>query len=66
MKKVKKITNEDKLLNIEDIMEMFNVSQPTAYQIVKTKGFPGIKIKRIWRFDKQLVKNWIIAQSQTA
>jgi len=55
-----------KLLKIEDIMDLFGISRPTAYLRIRAKGFPGFKLGGIWRFDEELVRKWIEKENQAS
>ena len=49
----------DRWLSVEEIAEHLGVSKDTIYAWVTTKGMPGHKVGRLWKFKKDDVDAWI-------
>ena len=43
----------DKLMTIRELREFLNISRSKAYELVKTKNFPIIKIGKCIRINKK-------------
>ena len=49
----------DKLLTIKDIQTIFGCGKDKAYQIVTKRGFPSIKIGRVYYISEKNLQKWI-------
>jgi excisionase family DNA binding protein len=49
----------DRWQSVEDIAEHLGVSKDTIYAWVTSKGMPGHKVGRLWKFKKDDVDAWI-------
>jgi excisionase family DNA binding protein len=49
----------DRWLSVEEIAEHLGVSKDTIYTWVTTKGMPGHRVGRLWKFKKDDVDTWI-------
>jgi len=47
------------MLKVKDIMQMLNISRPTAYQWIESGEIPAIQIGKSWRFDEAETKKYI-------
>ena len=47
------------MLKVKDIMEMLNISRPTAYRWIESGELPAIQIGKNWRFDEAEMKKYI-------
>jgi excisionase family DNA binding protein len=56
----------DRWLAVDDISEYLGVSKDTIYSWVTTKGMPGHKVGRIWKFKKEDVDAWVRAGGAAA
>ena len=45
-------TKQLELITVKELEKLFNISQPKAYELVHSKGFPTVKIGRNYRVDK--------------
>ncbi|RCX21106.1 excisionase family DNA binding protein [Anaerobacterium chartisolvens] len=44
---------------VYDIMQILNISKNVAYDLVKQKGFPAIRIKSSYRIPKKGFDSWL-------
>ena len=49
----------DRWQSVEEIAEHLGVSKDTIYAWVTSKGMPGHKVGRLWKFKKDDVDAWI-------
>lgn len=54
-----------KMLTTDEVAEILGVSKPTAYNYMRSEGFPKIQVGRAWRVEEQLFLKWIQEQSTT-
>lgn len=54
-----KDNSERKFLGVKDIQNIFNVGREKAIALIKSEGFPVIKIGRTYRIDPQKLEKWI-------
>lgn len=47
------------LLKVKDVAAFLNLSTGLVYELVETGKLPGIKLGRVWRFEKEVIDNWI-------
>ena len=52
---------EDRWLSVDEIAEYLGVSKDTVYTWVSTKGMPGFKVGRFWKFKRDDVDGWVRA-----
>lgn len=50
---------EDRWLSVDDIAAYLGISRDTVYTWVSTKGMPGHKVGRLWKFKRDEVDGWI-------
>ena len=50
---------EDRWLSVDEIATYLGVSKDTVYTWVTTKGMPGHKVGRFWKFKKEDVDVWV-------
>lgn len=48
-----------KLLSINDLAKLFNISTSTAYRIVDSRKIPFYKIRGVLRFDEEDVLKYL-------
>jgi excisionase family DNA binding protein len=63
-----KKTTEDLpiILNVEDIAEVLGISKQSAYELMKQKGFPVIKIGRLKRVNRDAFSRWMENQGEVS
>jgi len=47
------------LMNIEELEHYLRFTRKTIYKLLKKGSIPAIKIGNKWRFDKELIDNWL-------
>jgi len=50
---------QDRWLSVDEMAEYLGVSKDTVYGWVSTKGMPGHKVGRFWKFKKEDVDDWV-------
>lgn len=50
---------DDRWLSVEEIAEHLGVAKDTVYSWVTSKGMPGHKMGRLWKFKKEEVDRWV-------
>ena len=51
--------DDDRLLNYRDLMEILHISQDRAYQLLRSKAFPGIRIGNRMYVTRKRLNNWL-------
>jgi len=57
---------EERWLSVDDIAEYLGVTRDTIYTWVASKGMPGHKVGRYWRFKSDEVDAWVRAGSASS
>lgn len=52
-------TSGRKFLGVKEIQSMFNIGREKAIALIKSEGFPVIKIGRTYRIDPDQLEVWI-------
>ena len=52
---------EDRWLAVDEMADYLGVSKDTVYAWVTTKGMPGYRVGRFWKFKKNDVDDWVRA-----
>jgi excisionase family DNA binding protein len=50
---------DDRWLSVDEIAEYLGVAKDTVYTWVTSKGMPGHKVGRFWKFKKDDVDAWV-------
>ena len=50
---------DDRWLSVDEIADYLGVAKDTIYTWVTSKGMPGPKVGRFWKFKKQDVDAWV-------
>ena len=50
---------EDRWHSVDEIAEYLGVSKDTIYSWVASKGMPGHKVGRFWKFKKEEIDEWV-------
>jgi excisionase family DNA binding protein len=53
-------------LSVDEIAEYLGVSKDTIYTWVTSKGMPGHKVGRFWKFKSEDVDSWVRAGGAAA
>jgi excisionase family DNA binding protein len=51
----------DRWFSVDEMAEYLGVSKDTVYAWVTTKGMPGYKVGRFWKFKREDVDGWVRA-----
>ena len=54
---------ETKNLSIEEVASWLEVNPRTIYRLVQTGQIPGFKVGGQWRFNEEILKNWMVNQT---
>lgn len=52
---------DDRWLSVEEIAEYLGVSKDAVYSWVGTRGMPGHRVGRFWKFKRDEVDAWVRA-----
>ena len=52
-------------LTIEELAEHLKVSKETIYKMAKAKRIPSSKIGNQWRFNKDVIDQWLVSQADS-
>ena len=52
---------DDRWLSVDDIADYLGVARETIYTWVASKGMPGHKVGRYWKFKRVAVDAWVEA-----
>ena len=47
------------LMNVEELAEYLRLRKQTIYNWLHKKKIAGIKVGRVWRFDKREIDKWL-------
>ena len=47
------------LLTPQEVADLLRVNQVTVYRMARTGTIPATKVGRQWRFDYELIRNWL-------
>lgn len=50
---------DDRWLSVDEIAEYLGVSKDTVYTWVTSKGMPGHKVGRFWKFKRSEIDEWV-------
>jgi len=50
---------DDRWLSVEEIAGYLGVSKDAVYSWVSTKGMPGHRVGRFWKFKRDEVDTWV-------
>lgn len=50
---------DDRWLSVDEIADYLGVARDTIYSWVTSKGMPGHKVGRFWKFKKEDVDAWV-------
>jgi excisionase family DNA binding protein len=50
---------DDRWLSVDEISDYLGVAKDTIYTWVTSKGMPGHKVGRFWKFKKEDVDTWV-------
>lgn len=54
------------LLKVKDVQQILNIARDSTYLLIKTPGFPLVKIGKSLRIPRDLFFQWLDTASQAA
>lgn len=54
-----KVSRPDRWLAVEEIADYLGVSKDTVYAWITSKGMPGHRVGRFWKFKREDVDAWV-------
>ena len=54
------MARESQLMSVEELADYLKLQKQTIYNWLNQGKISGIKIGRVWRFDKKEVENWLV------
>lgn len=66
MCRIKNFDDLSLLMTVPEIGEVLGISKNNAYFLVKSKGFPAIKIGRQYRIPREHFINWLNSETKNA
>jgi len=52
------------LLTPDEVAEYLSVSKTYVYQLLRSKGFPAIRIGKHWRVEPLLLRDWVESRAK--
>jgi excisionase family DNA binding protein len=50
---------DDRWFSVEEIAEHLGVAKDSLYRWIEKKGLPAHKVRKLWRFKKDQVDEWV-------
>ncbi|HUU20062.1 MAG TPA: helix-turn-helix domain-containing protein [Sedimentisphaerales bacterium] len=47
------------LMTVEDVAEYLRIKSSTVYEWASNGKLPGVKIGRLWRFERSEIEKWV-------
>ena len=59
-----KLKNNDaqddrEVMTIKDVAQYLRISEAKVYELARTGSIPALRIGKSWRFQKDLLKQWV-------
>lgn len=51
--------NNTQLMSVKDLASYLGLGKQTIYNWLKEKKISGMKIGKVWRFDRQEIERWL-------
>ena len=48
-----------RLMNVDELADYLGLQKQTIYNWLHNKKITGIKIGKVWRFDRQYIDEWL-------
>lgn len=52
---------ESRWLSLEDLTEYLGIKKSTVYKLIKRKGMPAYKARKLWKFLKKEIDEWMLS-----
>ncbi|MFH1768500.1 MAG: helix-turn-helix domain-containing protein [Candidatus Omnitrophota bacterium] len=56
---MKKRRTMNRLMDVDELAEYLNLRKQTIYNWLHEKKISGIKIGKVWRFDRREIETWL-------
>lgn len=54
---------DDRWLSVDEIAAYLGIKRDTVYKWIERKNLPAIKLGRLWKFRREQVDLWVMANS---
>lgn len=54
------------VMNVEEVAEYLRVAPATIYRLAQRGDIPGVKVGRVWRFQKEAIDRWLAERAGLA
>lgn len=51
--------NDGEVMTIRDVAQYLRISEAKVYELARSGTIPALRIGKSWRFQKDLLKDWI-------
>ena len=51
--------NDGEVMTISDVAQYLRISEAKVYELARTGTIPALRIGKSWRFQKDLLKQWV-------
>jgi excisionase family DNA binding protein len=51
--------NDRDVMTIKDVAQYLRISEAKVYELARTGSIPALRIGKSWRFQKDLLKQWV-------
>jgi len=46
-------------MSFKEVLEFLNIPHYSLYTLIRKKGIPAFKVGRLWRFDREEIRQWL-------
>ena len=57
-------TNLPKLITVTELQQILHIGRDTAYNLVRRKDFPSVKLGREYRILSDKLQDWLVKQQR--
>ena len=50
---------DDEVMTIAEVAQYLRISEAKVYELARTGTIPALRIGKSWRFQKELLKQWV-------
>lgn len=55
----KSVDQDDEIMTITEVAQYLRISEAKVYELARTGMIPALRIGKSWRFQKELLKQWV-------
>jgi len=55
---------DDEVMTISDVAHYLRISEAKVYELARTGAIPALRLGKSWRFQKDLLKQWLRQSAQ--